>query len=370
MVRDDLLTTNDAQRWRAALPTDACVMGSVEYARILEAHAGHTARLLVVEAAGSRIAYPFLLRSIQALPFAAAAGKGRFDTMTPEYTGPLWVKRDDGAGGAARAAFTEIVEVTCRELGIVAEFAHLNPWSADEALLDAACVEVDRKIVFVDLNLGDDLWMKSLSTDARRHTKRAEKAGVQVRRARSREDVLEFHRLYTSTMRRRAALDRYYFPPEYFLAFFETLPEHSFFALAEYQGRTVAGGLYLHDANDVYWHLSAVDMAFHAVAPVNAFHYETIRWAARAGKKQMVCGGGYEPDDGVFRFKAGFSPLRARFQVYKRVRDRDAYEALVRAWCAHHGAPPPRAGFFPAYRCARPLDVPQPAAAAACANAA
>ncbi len=370
MVRDDLLTTNDPQRWRAALPADACVMGSVEYARILEAHAGHAARLLVVEAAGSRIAYPFLLRPIQALPFAAAAGKGRFDTMTPEYTGPLWVRHDDSAGDAARAAFTEIVETTWRELAVVAEFAHLNPWQANDPLLDANCVEVDREIVFVDLALGDDLWMKALSSDARRQTRQAQKAGVHVRRATSRDDVLEFHRVYTSTMQRRVAHGRYYFAPEYFLAFFETLPERSFFALAEYQGRVVAGGLYLHDAHDIYWHLSAVDMEFSAVRPVNAYHYDTIQWAARAGKKRMLCGGGHEPGDGVFRFKAGFSPLRARFKVYKRVRDRDAYEALVRAWCAHHGAPPPRAGFFPAYRCAHPLDVPQPAAAAVCANAA
>ncbi len=370
MFRDDLLTTNDAHRWRAALPADACVMGSVEYARILEAHAGHAARLLVFEAAGSRIAYPFLLRPIQELPFAGAGGHGRYDTVTPEYTGPLWLGRDDRACDRARAAFAELVEGTCRELGIVAEFAHLNPWRASEALLDPACVEVDREIVFIDLTLGDELWTKSLSSDARRMTKRAEKAGVHVRRARSREDVLEFHRLYTSTMKRRAALDRYYFPPEYFLAFFETLPERSFFALAEYQGRPVAGGLYLHDANDVYWHLSAVDMAYRDVAPVNALHYDTIRWAARAGKKRLICGGGYEPGDGVFRFKATFSPLRARFQVYKRVRDRGAYETLVEAWCAHHGAPPPTAGFFPAYRCAPPLDLPRSAAAPVCANAA
>lgn len=348
MIREYLLTTQDGPRWRKVLPADLCVTGSVEYARIVERQTGCAARLLVVEQGGVAIAYPHFLRPIDPLPFARGIGKARWDTFTPEYTGPV-------ASGPLRdlegLRLADLVGRHCREQGIVAEFAHLSPWHSVMELLDPACVERDRDIVYVDLSAGEEAtWARSLTSDARRMTRKAQQAGVHVRHAESPDDVREFHRLYTRTMERRRALEKYFFPPEYFLAFFETMPESSFFALAEHRGRLVAGGLYLHGGPDVYWHLSAADMDFAHVRPVNGYVWETIRWALARGKKRMLLGGGYERDDGVFRFKASFSPLRAPFCIYRRIHDADAYTELARAWSAHHGGCPPRTGYFPVYR--------------------
>lgn len=350
MIRQYLLTTEDAARWRAVLPADACVMGSVEYVRILERHTGCSARLWVAASDRAAVVYPYFLRPVGALPFAPGLADARWDTFTPEYTGPIRL----GPGGMEELRtlrFGELFARHCREQGIVAEFAHLNPWHAATELLAPACVEPNRDVVYLDLTAGEEwAWGRSLTSDARRATRRAQQSGVRVRHARSREDVLEFHRLYTLTMERRQAQERYFFPPEYFLAFFETMPDSSFLALAEYRDRLVAGGLYLHGGTDVYWHLSAADLEFGHVRPVNGYVWETIRWAMGHGKKRMLLGGGHEPGDGVFRFKAGFSPLRARFCTYRRIHAADAYATLMRAWSARHGAHPPRTGYFPAYR--------------------
>ena len=363
-----MLTTGDTDRWRAALPIDDCVMGSLEYCRILERQCGYPARLFVVESDGVRIAYPFLLRPIQNLPFAARMASGRFDTITPEYTGPLRFGSSP-SDDAERIRFAELFAAHCQAQGVVAEFAHLSPWSPDSGLLDPGCVHLDRELVYVDLTWGEEqIWQRSFSSDTRRMTRQAQKAEVRVRRATSPDDVLAFHRLYTSTMDRRGALDRYYFPVEYFLAFFETMADNAFFLLADCGERAVAGGLYLHDRTDVYWHLSAVDMEWARVRPVNAYHHGAIRWGVREGKKRMLCGGGYEPGDGVFRFKAGFSPLRVPFRVYKRIHDRDLYQALLAAWSSHHVGRHPSARFFPAYRSDGGSTAVEPASAEAAAN--
>jgi hypothetical protein len=352
MIRHYLLTTDDAARWRAVLPADVSVTGSVEYAKICESQTGCAARLFVVEAEGSVVAYPYFLRPVRALPFAADLAETSWDTFTPEYTGPLGL----GPGplhGLDGLRFTELFARHCREQRVVAEFAHLNPWHVPAELLDTSCVEANRDIVYVDLTWDEEqVWHKSLTSAGRRPTKQALRAGVRVRRADSAADVREFHRLYTLTMKRRQALDRYYFSLEYFLEFFETMSENAFYVLAEYQDQVVAGGLYLQDRTDVYWHLSAADLEFTHVRPVNAYVYETIRQALRQGRKRMILGGGYQPDDGVFRFKANFSPLRARFSTYKRIHDAETYAALVQAWSAHHGGCLPPADFFPAYRSA------------------
>lgn len=342
-----VLTTDDAERWRAVLPAESFVMGSLEYARVLERGTGAAARLFVAEWDGTAAAYPFLLRSLGALPFAGGAG-GRWDTFTPEYSGPVWIGPPPVHTGGER--FADLFAAHCREHGVVAEFAHLSPWASTE-LLDPACVQPDREVVYIDLTRGEEeIWNHSLTSDARRQVKQAARAGVQVRRSASVEDVREFHRLHELTMERRGALDRYHLSLEHLGAIFETMPGNALLALAEHEGRAVAGGLYFHDASQVIWHLSAADMAFARVRPVNAYHWDVIRWAVGQGKRRMLCGGGYQPGDGVFRFKAGFSPLRAQFRTYRRVHDPEAYAALIRAWSARGGRRSPSGDFFPAYR--------------------
>ena len=345
-----VLTTADAEKWRQVLPADACVMGSLEYVRIIEQQNGFAARLFVMDTGQSTVVYPFFVRPVDALPFATVANRDRGDTFTPEYTGPLIIRGGKYRDPEAKQ-FADKFARYCSTNGIIAEFAHLSPWHDSEALLDPTCVVVNREIVHVDLTLGEEgLWTQSLNSDARRHARQAQKAGVQVRWASSLDDVQAFHRLHAGTMDRRQAKESYRIPLEYFVAIFESMPDHAFIALAEYQGRVVAGGLYFHGGTDVYWHLSAVDLEFSRVRPVNKYVWETMLWAVGEGKRRMLLGGGYQPDDGVFRFKAGFSPLRARFCTYRRIHDGRTYQTLIDAWSAYYGASISQGGFFPAYR--------------------
>ena len=356
MIRQYVLTTADVDLWHQFLPAEACVMGSLEYARIIEGQSGFSGRLFVVKSGETVFAYPFFIRPVNDLPFAAGASKARWDTFTPEYTGPLCL-RTRGLRGAEVTTFADRFAWYCGENGIIAEFAHLSPWHQSEQLLDPALVLPDRDVVQVDLTLGEtNLWTKSLNSDARRMTRQAEKSGVRVRWAETLDDVRAFHQLHAATMERRQALERYRLPEEYFADIFETMPDNAFIALAEYRNQVVAGGLFFHGGPDVYWHLSAADLEFSRLRAVNKYVWETIRWAVKAGKRRMLLGGGYQPNDGVFRFKAGFSPLRVRFSTYRRIHDENAYRSLATAWSVHYGADFSGAGFFPVYRSPHPHE--------------
>jgi serine/alanine adding enzyme len=356
MMKTYTLTTNDAERWRQILPAEVSVTRGLDYVRICEQQTGWAARLFVVELGQPVAAYPYLLRPVQTLPVATGIGRVCFDTCTPEYAGPIWLN-GGLPEGAPSPSFTDLFAAHCREQGIIAEFAHLNPWIS-ERLLESACVNANREIVYVDLTQTEEqIWLRSFSSDARRQTKQGLKAGVQIRRAVTADDVREFYRLYIATMDRRQAADRYYFPLEYFLAFFETMSANSFFVLAEHEGRVVAGGLFLHDARTVFWHLSASDRDLSNLRGVNVYLHHTIRHSLGKGWQRMILGGAYEAGDGVFRFKANFSPLRARFNTYQRVHDAETYTALVQAWRVRHSGMESGDNFFPAYR-ATPVAAP------------
>ncbi len=343
----EFLTTAEPDAWNAALAPERSAFGSLGFARAQERAGIGEHRLLVAEVDGARVAYPLQLRSLAALPFAPALRMAHWDAASPPFTGPLV---DDGElrGTLMLTAATEIVALLAAE-GVVAEFAHLHPFSAAPQLLTG--VEPDREIVWVDLTIDPErLWRVSYSKACRKNVNRAEREGVTVRAARDETDIAEFHRIYTQTMERNEALESYFFDRAYFQAIFEEMPEGARFALAEHEGRVIAATLYLHDADDVYSYLGGADHDHQQLRPTNAVVHETIRWAREAGKRRLILGGGYRPDDGIFHFKASFSPLRATLQLARRIHLRDDYDALVAAWRAHHGDRAADSGFFPLFR--------------------
>lgn len=331
------LTTADEAEWRAALPASRSAFGSLEFARAHEAQEGGEARLLVADG----VAYPLLLRPLDALQLRAEAGPGKWDAASPPFTGPI--ASAEGSTGVAEIATALAAE------GIVSEFAHLHPFSSRPELVGGG--EPDREIVWVDLTLEPErLWRESYSRACRKNVGRARREGVTVRAARDEADIGEFHRIYIATMERNEALDPYMFPLSYFLGLFGGMGENARFALAERGGEVIAATLYLHDGDDVYSYLGGADHGHQHLRPTNAVVDETITWARDAGKRRLILGGGYQPGDGIFHFKAGFSPERAMLRLVRRIHLADEYERLADAWRAHHGTSGEGVGFFPLYR--------------------
>jgi lipid II:glycine glycyltransferase (peptidoglycan interpeptide bridge formation enzyme) len=234
---------------------------------------------------------------------------------------------------------------------VVTEFIHLHPWKSFTKALRQHCLQFDREIVYVDLTWPEDrLWRHSFNHACRKNINRSRREHVRVFEARTVNDIREFHRVYVETMKNRKALPHYFFSLDYFAAIFEQLRGNARFTLAEYRDQVIAGTLYLHDRDDVYSYLGGSDVNFQHVRPTNAIIYDTIVWGQRQGKKRLILGGGHSVDDGIFRFKASFSPQRARFLVYRCIHLSEKYDALCRSWSRMYGPDVQTAGYFPRYR--------------------
>lgn len=350
-ISSRLLSTEKTALWRAALPASRSVFGSVEFCSIVQRHQGARACLYLFSDGEAQVAYPFFLREVQALPFVPERQPG-WDSKSPEFTGPI-VLRPGGPGAAAgfREAFTGL----CRETGVIAEFAHLHPWEENHALLDQARLSHDRQIIYIDLAMPlERMWEESFNHACRKNIRRAERENVRIFPASAPGDIDEFHRIYIKTMDRNMASGHYYFPRHYFAEIMEALPDNALMLMAEYQGQVVAGTLYLHDGENIYSYLGGQDHDFQHVRPTNRVVYEVIRWGQEQGKRRLILGGGYRPDDGIYHFKSSFSPLRADFYVYRSIHLEDAYQELCRAWTGYYGAPLEGGGYFPLYRSAPP----------------
>jgi hypothetical protein len=173
---------------------------------------------------------------------------------------------------------------------------------------------------------------------------------VQVRHAADEADIAEFHRIYTLTMDRVGAGPQYRLGLAYFRSLVSAMPENSDVLLAVHGRRVIAALLVLHDEIDMYSYLGGADLEFGHLRPSNLLHYEAMRSGQARRKRRFVLGGGHRPNDGVFRFKAGFSPRRAAFSVVRRVHIDAAYASLCEAWSRYYGCPVDPYGFFPPYR--------------------
>jgi hypothetical protein len=349
MLKVEVLTLEDSAAWHEALPAAYSVFGSYEFTQINHVHFGYEPRLFVLTVDDSRVVYPIFLRSLKSLPFVPNGSVAKWDTSTPEFTGPMQLR--GVVTPSLQQAFAESFSQYCREEGIVAEFAHLHPWNSPTHLLEPSCLEFNREIVYVDLTLSEDqLWRESFTHACRKNINRSRQEHVRVFEAACQRDIEEFHRLYIGTMDRNQAQGKYYFPVGYFQGFLEKAPQHARFVLAEYKGQTIAAVLYLHDDADVYSYLGGADFNFQNARPTNAVVYDTILWAKTHGKKRLILGGGYRPNDGIFLFKASFSPLCAKFYVYKRIHSPELYARLCQEWDQHFHCEPVTDGAFPGYR--------------------
>jgi lipid II:glycine glycyltransferase (peptidoglycan interpeptide bridge formation enzyme) len=247
--------------------------------------------------------------------------------------------------------FPESLSAFLSSQDVVAEFVHLHPWKAFTGALRGDCLQFDREIVYIDLTWPEEqLWRSSFNYACRKNIDRSRRENVRIFEARTMGDIREFHRLYIHTMKERNAMKHYFFSLDYFSAIFDRLRGSARFVLAEYRNQVVAGTLYLHDRDDVYSYLGGADANFQHVRPTNAVIYDTLLWAKCQGKKRLILGGGYSPDDGVIRFKATFSPQRANFLVYRCVHQSEKYDALCRSWCRMYGRDVQASDYFPRYR--------------------
>ncbi|HWN68544.1 MAG TPA: hypothetical protein VNM90_12980, partial [Haliangium sp.] len=100
----------------------------------------------------------------------------------------------------------------------------------------------------------------------------------------------------------------------------------------------------------VQYHLGASASAYLALSPLKLCLHGMSLWGQARGHRWHHLGGGVGArEDSLYRFKSGFSPLRAPFRSWRAIFDRARHDELVRRVPAERRAAAGE-GFFPGYR--------------------
>lgn len=325
------------------------VMAHPEYARLFARPCDRTVAA-VGEDEGGVVLFPLILRPLAAEPWAGG-GERRWDATSPYgYGGPFaWGpgERDDGA-------FWQAYTGWCREERIVSTFARLSLFPEELAPIPGPVEELAPNVV-IGLSGGrEELW-SGYEPKVRKWVKTAEQAGLVAEVDEEGRRLDSFLHVYKRTMDRRKAEAWYYLPREFFEAIVGRLRGHFAIFCTLSRGEVVSSDLVLLSAERAYYFLGGTLEEAFPLGPNYFLKHNMAVWAQERGKKACVLGGGYQPHDGLLRYKRAFArgglvPFRVARLVHDEPACRDLLTLRTAAAAKAAEAWTPRPGYFPPYR--------------------
>ena len=256
------------------------------------------------DAADGAILLPLLLRDIRRELYCVDGPGPIADVLSPYgYGGPFAWGRGERFAGEFWASY----DGWARSEGLVSEFIRL---SIGQGVLSQYPGErrhhqdnVVRNLTLTEAQLWFDVEHK-----VRKNVRHARRSGIEVSVVESGHRYGDFASIYRATMDRRRASGGYYFPQSFFEGIHQNLPGQFAYFFALESGRPVSCELVLISRTRADSFLGGtVDSAF-PLRPNDLLKYTIIVWAMERGLREFVLGGGYLPDDGIFRYKRSFAP--------------------------------------------------------------
>ena len=199
-----------------------------------------------------------------------------------------------------------------------------------------------------------EIWAE-VEHKVRKNVKRARHNNLSVELDRTGGRTNDFLEIYYSTMARRDAKSFYHFGIDFFEKLNRSLDGSFLYFHVLLQNKIISSELILYSKETIYSFLGGTELSAYNLRPNDLLKYEIIKWGIESGMKRFVIGGGYQGEDGIYRYKKSFAPNgEVPFFVGQRILDTGVFDRLVVAKREHEKKDGriwnPSDGFFPLYR--------------------
>lgn len=330
MAAISVLSLNEFELWKEKLSrlpfSQQDVYFTPEYYSLYQNYGDGEALCFVYEKDGEIVLYPFLRNPIKVLGYK----------LPKEYYDIQGAYGYNGIVVSSNS--TELIESFwfdfnqwCLDTDVVAEFSRFHPLLNNHILASPQMKTFfSRHTVTLDLT-NEDIWMHQISSKNRNMIRKAEKEGVTIIES---DDYETFRKLYNGTMSDLHADDFYFFPSEYYNEYKQTFKDKSLLCFAIYEGKVIAGSMFMFSADYAHYHLSARDRNYSRYAANNLILWYGIQKAKERGCKWFHFGGGTTGDenDTLLKFKREFSKTVGEFWIGKRVHNNSVYNSIIDQW--------------------------------------
>lgn len=338
MSLDVIALDERAREWDAALsllaPRQRDVFWLSSWLLLWQSHGDGRAMGALYRDDDGMVLYPFLLRELEGVPYLGPDFRGLRDVSSPPgFGGPLVMHQ---TGEDTVAAFRTAFDAWCHDQRVVSEFVRFHPLLETRLVMQRHMEVAEAgQVVWARLERRGCQTIETLGSAARRNVRAARDAGLTCRVETTTEAYRRFAELYLDNAVRRKALPAFRYGLGHFLELRERLGSSQALFGVRYEGELVAGALFLRSPDFVHFHAAGADRATARLRPLNLLFFDAMQWACGLGATAINLGGGYRGEDEFFRFKAGFSKLRAPrrvghavhlFEDYARAQERRAQQ--------------------------------------------
>ena len=298
------------------------------------------------EDGGGRVLLPLVLRAVPEDVRAPAAGDPADawrDAVSPYgYGGPF-------VGGAPDlGAFYADLLSWMRDERVLSGFVRgtvVGPVVGEHEPEGVRAVHLSDNVV-VGLGLPAEERWRRYEHKVRKNVNKARRNGLTTTMGSALVDPHGFAEVYGTTMERRNASAFYRFDAEFFGSLGRAL-EGSYWVAdtRDEDGTVVSTELVLRGDRTCYSFLGGTRREAFPMSPNDLLKHDIIDHAAAAGLEHYVLGGGYQPGDGIFRYKKAFDPTGVvPFIAVQLVPDQSMYRHACAAVATSDQT------FFPRYR--------------------
>jgi lipid II:glycine glycyltransferase (peptidoglycan interpeptide bridge formation enzyme) len=272
-----------------------------------------------------KIFYPFIKRRV---PFVE---NEYFDIVTPYgYGGPAMAGKFNGE---LILDFYEIFSSYCRLQNIVTETIRFHPlYHNDKIYKTLLETNYIRKTIAIDLTASLNEIRSNYSPMNKRNIRRAKKNSLTCFLAEDNEENINvFMEMYQETMERNHATSYYYFDKEYFNGQTQATDlSQTLLLFVKWNDEIIAGVLVLVGKQFSHYHLGASKTKYLDLKPNNLLFDFMIETCKLMGSKILHLGGGYQENDGLFKFKSSFANTN-HYEYYlgKKVHLPELYNRIV-----------------------------------------
>ncbi len=297
------------------------------------------------------IVYPFMKRPI--LDPELGGLSGLYDIVSPYgYGGPLARIKNTTLIEPLWKGFFHSFSNYCQESNIVSEFCRLHPVFANyekvQRFSDGDTLTPSR-IVYHDLTRSKKQILAGVTKKRWQYIQKAlGNHDLIFNLGKTASGARYFYEIYTKTMRRVGANNKYFFPLSFFEAAFRDLDGHLDFAYATFKKELVAASLVLQYGDMTYFWFAASKAEHQSLRANDLIVYYIFLNKKKEGFKYFVMGGGNSPGDSLYKYKASFSDLYRDFYIYKKIHLKKEYKELVELRRRYSGQTD--GSFFPEYR--------------------
>ena len=235
------------------------------------------------------------------------------------------------------------------ENGIISVFSRLNPYidQQNTILNSIGHIQTKGEVVMIDLLESLELQRQQYQKRMKSQINRA-RGLCTIRKAKSKEDISLFMKLYYENMNRVDAKEYYYFDENYFQKFMQNTNGTIDILLATLNedDTVISGAMFMKTKNIIQYHLSGTKSDYMDVGALKLIIDEMRIEGTNENYQLLNLGGGLNStDDSLLRFKKSFSKITKDFSVWQYIVDVKVYDELSEPFKAQSTE------YFPKYRC-------------------